>query len=147
MVMGTRAAMTTTAGGVVPDQRENVTSSRAGTGSGTHVRSSLLDERMRSMTTDLRALTTDLGRHAWSLAAIALAAERGVLTMIVVDVVGYGTPNAFEGKANAASTSASMAAGGIDVTAGNGYDTDDNATNFVQQAVRVPQNSSSTAEP
>ena len=80
---------------------------------------------------------------------------------IVVDVVGYGTPDAFEGtaigapaaggaierKANATSTTSSMAAAGADVTAGNGYDTDDNSTNFVQQVVRVPQNTSSTAEP
>jgi hypothetical protein len=90
---------------------------------------------------------------------------------IVVDVLGYDdNPGAlpatvFEGsapapapqqvnpngslerKANAASTSTSMAAGGADVTAGNAYDTDDNVANFVTQAVRVPQNTSSTPEP
>ena len=34
------------------------------------------------MNVDLRALTTELARHAWSLAAIALAAERGALSAI-----------------------------------------------------------------
>ena len=34
------------------------------------------------MTQDLRTLTTELGRNAWSLAAIALAAERGALSAI-----------------------------------------------------------------
>jgi hypothetical protein len=90
---------------------------------------------------------------------------------IVVDMVGYdnntatGDATLFEGsaptaapevanasgsierKANAASTSVSMAVGGADVTAGNAYDTDDNVSNFVTQAVRVPQNKASTAEP
>ncbi len=91
--------------------------------------------------------------------------------VIVVDVLGYDdnlnaqpatifegtTPapapepvnasGALERKATATATSVSMAAGGSDVTAGNGYDTDDNAANFVQQAARVPQNASATAEP
>ena len=86
----------------------------------------------------------------------------GLSDVIVVDVVGYGTPNSFEGtaaigapsaggaierKASASSTTVSLAAGGAEVTAGNAYDTDDNAANFVQQAIRVPQNTSSTAEP
>lgn len=34
------------------------------------------------MTHDLRGLTAELARHAWSLAAIALAAERGTLSAI-----------------------------------------------------------------
>jgi hypothetical protein len=90
---------------------------------------------------------------------------------IVVDVLGYDDkPSAmpatvFEGsgpapapqqvnadgslerKANVSSTNTSMAAGGADVAAGNGYDTDDNVTNFVTQAVRDPQNTASTPEP
>jgi hypothetical protein len=94
-----------------------------------------------------------------------------ITDVIVVDVLGYddnlnalpatifeGTAPApapeqvnasgsLERKANAASTGATLAAAGSDVTAGNGYDTDDNAANFVTQAVRVPQNTSSTAEP
>jgi Lamin Tail Domain len=84
-----------------------------------------------------------------------------ITDVIVVDVVGYGTPNAAEGtpvdepvidgaierKASATSTSASLAAGGAEVTAGNGYDSGDNAADFVQQATRTPQNTSSTVEP
>ncbi len=90
---------------------------------------------------------------------------------IVVDVLGYDDkPGAapatlFEGtgpapapeqvnangslerKANVSSTNTSMAAGGADATAGNGYDTDDNVSNFVTQAVRTPQNKSSPTEP
>lgn len=90
---------------------------------------------------------------------------------IVVDVVGWdnnvntGDATVFEGtapapapqpanadgsierKASATSTSASLAAAGAEVTAGNGHDTDDNAADFVTQAVRVPQNTSSAAEP
>jgi hypothetical protein len=95
----------------------------------------------------------------------------GVTDAIVVDVLGYdeniatqpatvfeGTAPApapqplqangsLERKANATSTAVTMAAGGTDVTAGNAYDTDDNALNFVVQSVRVPQNTSSTPEP
>lgn len=79
---------------------------------------------------------------------------------IVVDVVSYGSPmfqgqnpapavgGAIERKANETSTAASMAAGGTDETAGNAYDVDDaGPANFVEQATRVPQNTSSTPEP
>lgn len=95
----------------------------------------------------------------------------GLTDVIVVDVLGYdnnvatGDSTIYEGtgpapapqslnasgslerKANATSTSSSMAAGGIDETAGNGHDTDDNIMDFVAQAVRVPQNTSSAPEP
>jgi phosphatidylserine/phosphatidylglycerophosphate/cardiolipin synthase-like enzyme len=82
-----------------------------------------------------------------------------------VDRVGYGTGNDPEGsaapnhgdaandnsverKASASSTSASLAAGGADVFAGNGWDSDDNAADFVvQSSGRNPQNSSSPLEP
>ncbi|MXV52553.1 T9SS type B sorting domain-containing protein [Pedobacter sp. HMF7647] len=79
----------------------------------------------------------------------------------IVDKVGFGpTATGFEGtaptavltnttsaerKANAASTAASMAFGGADELLGNGYDTDDNASDFVISQPN-PQNSS-LAEP
>ncbi len=80
----------------------------------------------------------------------------------VVDVVGYGDSATFEGaatasspasggaierKASATSTSTSMAVGGGELTAGNGYDTDQNGTNFVLHTSRAPQNTTSLPEP
>ncbi len=80
----------------------------------------------------------------------------------VVDMVGYGTANAYEGsgaapvlsnttsaerKANSTSSASSLAADGADETAGNGYDTDDNSNDFVAQSDINPQNSASPAEP
>jgi hypothetical protein len=55
-----------------------------------------------------------------------------------------------ERKANAASTAASMSPGGEDASAGNGCDTDDNASDFVLHnhfAETNPQNSACAAEP
>ncbi|WP_257449162.1 lamin tail domain-containing protein [Archangium lipolyticum] len=78
-----------------------------------------------------------------------------------VDKLGYGTGNHPEGstapshpavggslerKAYSSSTSETMAVGGVDANHGNGTDTDNNANDFVQRAVRQPQNSSSPAE-
>ena len=54
-------------------------------------------------------------------------------------------PGSYERKANAASTALSMESG-ADVTAGNGYDTDDNANDFVRRGVADPQNTSSAPE-
>lgn len=95
----------------------------------------------------------------------------GVTDAIVIDMIGWDDnlgaqpATVFEGsnpapapeennpsgsierKATTSSTGVTLAAGGTEVTAGNGYDTDDNATNFVEQAVRVPQNTSSPVEP
>lgn len=77
----------------------------------------------------------------------------------IVDFVGFGaTASAFEGaaptaapsnttsierKATSTSTAATMAAGGTEEFAGNGFDSDDNAADFVVSAV-TPQNSSIT---
>lgn len=52
-----------------------------------------------------------------------------------------------ERKANSLSTSASMAIGGSDEFAGNGEDTDNNATDFVGRITPQPQNSQSNVEP
>jgi hypothetical protein len=88
----------------------------------------------------------------------------GVSDIIVADMVGYGgsATNTHEGtnpaaapasggsierKANATSTATTMAPGGVDHAAGNGYDSDDNVNDFVSQAAREPQNSASISEP
>lgn len=73
-----------------------------------------------------------------------------------VDKIGWGTaagpegsaapshpaaPGSLERKAFATSTKTSMAPGGADEKAGNGYDSDNNATDFLQRDTRDPQNS------
>lgn len=79
----------------------------------------------------------------------------------IIDKVGYGSATGFETaptpaltpttsaerKAFSTSTSSSMAAGGNDHESGNGYDTDDNSTDFVILSSPEPQNSSSNPEP
>jgi hypothetical protein len=55
--------------------------------------------------------------------------------------------SSFERKANAASTPASMSAGGADERAGNRYDSGDNSVDFVVRPMREPQSSMSPAEP
>jgi gliding motility-associated-like protein len=76
----------------------------------------------------------------------------------VIDLVGFGTANGFEGtapapatsnttsierKANAGSTATTMAIGGTDEFAGNGYDQDQNSTDFIVRSPN-PQNSTVT---
>ena len=59
-----------------------------------------------------------------------------------------GNNNSVERKASAASTAASLGSGGAEEFAGNGWDTDNNAADFVEQTGgRNPQNSASGAEP
>ncbi|MFY0529201.1 lamin tail domain-containing protein [Archangium gephyra] len=80
----------------------------------------------------------------------------------VVDTLGYGSANAAEGgaaikgtpgssgsyerKAVSTSTAETMAVGGADANRGNGYDSDNNANDFVVRTTRQPQNSSSAVE-
>ncbi len=78
----------------------------------------------------------------------------------IVDLVGFGTANGFEGavgsapsnttsierKANSASTAITMGGGGIDEFLGNGQDSDNNANDFIVRAPQ-PQNSASSLEP
>ncbi len=80
----------------------------------------------------------------------------------IVDFVGFGsTANCFKGagptpapgntasverKATAASTAATLATGGTEAAAGNGYQTDSNNSNFVVQPAENPQNTSSPVE-
>ncbi len=80
-----------------------------------------------------------------------------------VDLLGWGVASSgnYEGsapavpaqgvslerKANSSSTSETMAVGGSDELAGNGYDSDNNSNDFVQRTTPQPQNSTSPAEP
>lgn len=85
---------------------------------------------------------------------------------LVSDLVGYGSAatgpegmpapkgtwdtgdllGSIERKANAASTAASMSAGGADAAAGNNRDSQDNGADFVARPARDPQNRQSTPE-
>lgn len=90
--------------------------------------------------------------------SVVLYSDPGVT---MVDLVGMGgasasetvtianppTDGSIERKANAGSDSTSMGSGGADEFAGNGEDTDNNSSDFIQRTVSDPQNSSSTIEP
>ncbi len=81
----------------------------------------------------------------------------------IVDKVGFGsTATDYEGsepapspsnsasierKAVTASTSNSMAVGGLDEFKGNGFDSDNNKDDFIQRSMPQPQNSASSFEP
>ncbi|MGC8928828.1 MAG: lamin tail domain-containing protein, partial [Myxococcota bacterium] len=52
-----------------------------------------------------------------------------------------------ERKARNTSIAATMQSGGIDEFLGNGYDTDNNANDFIVRDTKEPQNSSSPPEP
>ncbi len=108
-----------------------------------------------------------------AVAAISLAATAGKIALCsdsipvagpvgpgVVDFVGYGTANLFEGtgaapapgntvsverKADAASDAASMSPGGADELSGNGRDSDENGADFIRRDPE-PQNDSSGTE-
>jgi hypothetical protein len=83
----------------------------------------------------------------------------------VFDLFGFGTTNLtrFEGtgaatvhtaagggsmerKALTTSTAATMSTGGVDVSKGNGWDANDNKTDFIVRTARNPQNSASPIE-
>lgn len=57
-----------------------------------------------------------------------------------------GANQSMERKALSTSTASSMSSGGADEFKGNGYDTDNNATDFILRTVSQPQNSSSPTE-
>jgi hypothetical protein len=108
-----------------------------------------------------------------AVAGITLAASSGKVALSsdtesiagpgspgVVDFVGYGTANLFEGtapavapgnavsverKADAGSDAASMGPGGSDEHSGNGRDSDDNGNDFIRRDPE-PQNDASDAE-
>ena len=83
----------------------------------------------------------------------------GSASVNVVDFVGYGSANQFEGssavgtlnntssaerKAQSTSTATSMASGGNDVARGNGWDSNNNNVDFVVQSTQGPQDRKST---
>jgi len=108
------------------------------------------------------ALSSLAGKVALVSSATALSGANPTGASIV-DKVGYGTTaNGYEGtgpapapsnstsierKANSSSTSTTMGIGGADELAGNGYDSDDNASDFVTRSAPQPQNSASPVEP
>lgn len=57
-----------------------------------------------------------------------------------------GTNQSMERKAYSTSTPSSMSSGGLDELKGNGYDADDNSTDFILRATSQPQNSTSSTE-
>jgi hypothetical protein len=79
----------------------------------------------------------------------------------IVDMVGYGGADVYEGsgpapapgtatslerKAGPLATASSMAQGGSDANSGNGWDSNNNAADFVAQKSLSPQNSSAAPE-
>lgn len=79
----------------------------------------------------------------------------------IVDMVGYGSADGFEGsgpapapgtatsverKAAPLATASSMGQGGSDANSGNGWDSNNNAADFIAQKSLNPQNSSSSTE-
>jgi hypothetical protein len=96
---------------------------------------------------------------------LALAGDTNLVTAPdganVLDFVGYGSANQFEGagavgalsntssaerKAQQTSTISSMSDGGADSLHGNGFDSGSNVDDFVLRTVQIPQNSSSPRE-
>ena len=71
----------------------------------------------------------------------AVNAEGGSAAAVSTD------SSSMERKANASSDATSLASGGADASAGNGYDTDNNGADFVVQSSPNPQNTASTPEP
>ena len=110
---------------------------------------------------------TPAGNASWTGSGIA---DNGGLRLVnaadvEIDRVGYGTgndpkvaaapnhgdaanDNSVERKASAASTAATMAAGGAEQHAGNGYNSNNNAADFIVRTTgRDPQNAASAPEP
>ncbi len=104
------------------------------------------------------ALSSSQGKVALTSGATPVS---GPTDPSVVDFVGYGAANMSEGlaaplltnttsaerKASATSTDVTLATGGSEEKAGNGWDTNNNANDFVSQSAINPQNSASPQEP
>ncbi len=106
-----------------------------------HVRLALPGAQPTTPATD--ALISDT--VAWGSAA-----TQGEGAPVLATPWGTSAPyqaGSLERKANASSTSASMAAGGTDELKGNGQDTNVNANDVVTRATRQPQSRSAPAEP
>jgi hypothetical protein len=83
---------------------------------------------------------TVLDRVCWG-SAVAAICEGSVLAL------PPPTAGSYERKASATSTAATMSAGGADELAGNAYDTNNNANDFVLRPTRNPQSMLSPREP
>ncbi len=109
-----------------------------------------------------------------AVSAIAMSSSNGKIALVrdtlliagpadltVVDFIGFGTAAQYEGpgaapspsntasierKARPASTGPDMASGGMDSLRGNGWDSDDNASDLLVRAFPNPQNSLAPAE-
>jgi hypothetical protein len=89
----------------------------------------------------LNASGVEVDKLAWGTGA-GLSPEGTAMTA-PTDAQAAGS---MERMAASTSTVGSMAPGGTDATRGNGYDTDNNSTNFLIRAAREPQNTSSAPE-
>lgn len=93
----------------------------------------------------------------------SIALRNGVIDVsAIIDAVTFGTPanplgegtsllapvasSSIERKANSTSTSTTMALSGTDEFKGNGFDLDNNSTDFVSRTISEPQNISSPPE-
>jgi hypothetical protein len=83
---------------------------------------------------------TVLDRVCWG-SAVAAICEGSVLAL------PPPTAGSYERKASATSTAATMSVGGADELAGNAYDTNNNANDFVLRPTRNPQSMLSPREP
>jgi len=102
----------------------------------------------------------------YSATSSALAANNTVILFSdsgtsIVDKVGMGTANdkeqntipnpgtgqSIERKANSLATNTTMQIGGTDEFNGNGFDTDDNESDFILRAIPQPQNQANPEEP
>ncbi|HPG31773.1 MAG TPA: lamin tail domain-containing protein, partial [bacterium] len=77
----------------------------------------------------------------------AAAYAEGSSPFATANIPDAASTGSIERKANASSDAASMASGGTDEFSGNGYDSNDNAADFLARTARNPQNSISGSEP
>ncbi|QRK13346.1 lamin tail domain-containing protein [Archangium violaceum] len=91
----------------------------------------------------VNSLGSTIDRLAWGTASTAGLQPEGSPAPLIDNAIAGAS---LERKAVSSSTSDSMGPGGSDANRGNGYDSDDNATDFVIRAARNPQNASSPAE-
>jgi hypothetical protein len=111
-------------------------------------------------TTGTLNLSATAGKVALVRSVAPLSGARPADSLII-DFIGYGDADGYEGsgpapaasvttslerKGRPLATAASMAPGGADAAAGNGWDSNNNAADFVTQASPCPQNSASPVE-
>ena len=84
--------------------------------------------------------------QASKIDAVAWGTLDSIIVMEGTKLSAPGLDNTQERKAQSTSTAASMRDAGSDLENGNGYDTDNNANDFVLENIPQPENSSSTPE-